>query len=59
MAASDIQTHIHTSAYLLSFWTSSGHLKPFKTKLDVFVPKAIPKICNNFTDTYDIAMKLY
>ena len=55
---SDLQAQIYTSAHLLSFWTSSRHLKPFKNELKVFVPKTIPKICNYFSDTYDMAMKL-
>ena len=45
-------------AKILSFWTSFGHLMPFKIELEVFVPKTIPKLHNNFIDTYDMALKL-
>ena len=58
MATSDLQMQIHASAHLLSFRASSGHQKPFKIELEVFVPKIVPKICNNFTDTNDMEMKL-
>ena len=58
METSDLQAQIHTSTHLLSFWSSSGHLKPFKIESKVYVPKTIPKICNNFTNTYVKAMKL-
>ena len=58
MTTSNLQAQIHDGACLLSFQTSSKHLKPFKTDPKVFVPKTTPKIHNNFTDTYDMAMKL-
>ena len=47
-ATSDLQAQIYASAHLLSFWTSSGHHKPFKIEPEVFVAKTIPKIHNNF-----------
>ena len=58
MATPDLQTQIHVSAHLLNFWASPRHQKPFKIEPKVFVPKTIPKIYNNFTNTYDMAMKL-
>ena len=54
MTASNLYAQICASAHLLSFRASSKHQKPFKIEPKVFVPK----ICNNFTDTYDMAMKL-
>ena len=57
MATRDLQVQISASAHLSHFWASSGHWKPFKIEPKVFVPKAVPKICNNFTDTYNLAMK--
>ena len=54
----DLQDNIHASTHLLSFWASSKHQKPFKIEPKVFVPKTVPKICNNFIDTYDMVMKL-
>ena len=54
MATSDLQVQICISTHLLSFWASFGYQKPFKTEPEV----SIPKIYNNFTDTYDMAMKL-
>ena len=59
MATHDLQAQIHTSTHLSHFWASLGHQKPFKIEPNVFVPKTVPKICNNFTDTNDMAMKLY
>ena len=59
MATLDLQAQIYESAHLSHFWASSGHLKPFNTELEVFVPKTITKIHNNFFDTYDMTMKLY
>ena len=53
MATPDLQVQIG------AFWASSGHQKPFKIEPEVFVPKIVPKICNNFTDTYNFAMKFY
>ena len=58
MTAFNLYTQMHESTHFLSFWTSSGDLKPFRIELEVFVPKTMPKICNNFTDTYDMEMKL-
>ena len=58
METFDLWVQIHASTHLLSIWTSFGHLKPFNTKPKFFVPKTIQKIYNNFTDTYDMAMKL-
>ena len=58
METFDLQVHICASPHLLSFWASYGHQKPFKIEPKVFVPITIPKICNNFTDTNDMAMKL-
>ena len=55
MATTDLQVQIFASAHLSYFWASSGHQKPFKIEPKVFVPK----ICNNFTDTYNLAMKFY
>ena len=54
MATCDLQAPIHASTHLSHFWASSRHQKPFKIEPKVFVPK----ICNNFTDTYDMAIKL-
>ena len=58
MATFDLHAKICASTHLLSFWASSGHQKPLKTKLEVFVPKIVPKIYNNFTDTYNMSIKL-
>ena len=58
MATHDLQAQIYASAHLSHFWASSEHQKPFKIEPEVFVPKIVPKICNNFTDTNDMAMKL-
>ena len=55
METFDLLVQIHASAHLLYFQASSEHEKPFKIELEFFVPK----ICNNFTDTYDIALKLW
>ena len=55
MATPDLQAQIYASAHLSHFWASSGNQKPFKIQPEVFVPK----IYNNFFDTYDMAMKLY
>ena len=54
METRDLQVHIHASAHRSHFWASSGHQKPFKIEPKVFVLK----IYNNFTNTYDMAMKL-
>ena len=59
MATFDLQAHNKENTHLLSFCTSSRHQNPFKTKPKAFVPKTIPKIHNNLTDTYDMEMKLY
>ena len=59
MVTLDLQAQINASTHELSFWTSSRHQKPFKIEPKVFVPKIVSKICNNFFDTYDMAMKLY
>ena len=59
MATLDLQAQVRASAHLSHFRASSGHQKPFKIQPKVFVPKTVPKICNNFTDTYDREMKLY
>ena len=53
-ATSELQAQISTSAHLLSFQTSSSQLKPLKTKCEVF----IPKLCNKFIDTYNMALKI-
>ena len=59
MATRDLQVQICTSTDLSHFRASSGHQKPFKIEPEVFfVPKTIPKICNNFIDTNDMEMKL-
>ena len=58
MATFDPWAQICASAHLLSFWASSRHQKPFKTEPNIFVPKIVPKIYNNFIYTYDMAMKL-
>ena len=55
---SNLQSYIYASAHLVCFRTSSVYLKPFKTKPKVFVPKTIPKIHNNFTNTHDMALRL-
>ena len=49
---------MYVSTHLLSFQASSRHLKPFKIEPKVFLPKSIPKIHNNFIDTYDMDLKL-
>ena len=54
METHDLQVQIHASAHLLHFQASSGHQKPFKIEPKFFVSK----ICNNFADTNDMAMKL-
>ena len=54
MATSDLQAQIQENTHLLTFWASFRHQKPFKIEPKVFVPK----ICNNFTGTNDMAMKL-
>ena len=59
METLDLQVHIHASTHLLHFWASSKHQKPFKIEPTVLVPKTVPKTCNNFTDTNDMAMKLF
>ena len=59
MATCDLQVQIHASAHLSHFQASFGHQKPFKIELEVLYPKTVPKICNNFTDTYDMEMQLY
>ena len=56
--ASDLQAQIHTSSHLLSFWASSDHSKPSNIELEIFVPKTIPKIHDNFIDTHDMALRL-
>ena len=58
MATSDLQDQICSSSHLLSFLTSVGYLKPFKTEPKAFVAKTIPKTYINFTDAYDMVMKL-
>ena len=58
MATRDLQVQICASAHLSHFRASSGHQKPFKIEPEVLYPKTIPKICNNFTDSNDMAMKL-
>ena len=58
MATPDLQMQIRASAHLSHFRASSRHQKPFKIEPEVFVPKIVPKICNNFIDTNDMAMKL-
>ena len=58
MATPDLHAQISASAHLSHFWPSSKHQKPFKIELEVFVPKTVPKICDNFTGSNDMAMKL-
>ena len=58
MSTPNLKVQICASAHLSHFWASSRHEKPFKFEPEVFVPKTVPKICNNFIDTNDIAMKL-
>ena len=58
MATRDLQVQIGASAHLPHFQASSGHQKPFKIEPKVLHPKTVPKICNNFTDSIDMAMKL-
>ena len=57
MATRDLYVQIRANAHLSHFRPSSGHQKPFKIEPKVFVPKTVPKIYNNFTDTNDMAMK--
>ena len=58
MVTPDLYVQIHTSAHLPHFRASFGHQKPFKIELEVLYRKLYEKICNNFTDTNDMAMKL-
>ena len=58
METPDLWAQIYASTHLSHFWASSRHQKPFKIEPKVLYPKIVPKICNNFTDSNDMVMKL-